>query len=619
MRRPLVALVAASAGATLAYAPSLDGEFQFDDWTSIQVNWSIRDPAHLLGALAPSDLLGPARPVTELSFALDHALGGIRPFPFHLTSLALHILAALLAFLLVRDGLRRVGHARADGLAAFVAGAFALHPLQTESVCYAAQRAELLSSVLYLAAFLLLLRARDAWPRPPAWGWAGGATVALALALGAKTIAVTLPAAFLLHAAVLGGDPGAARLARRVARALALSAAAWALSIAAIVKNLTQLGPASGAGLSAGGLGAWRYFLTQLRVEWLYARLLAWPAGQSVDRAFTPSPGLDHGPTLAAATATAALLALAGWLWWRAERGAAPAAARPVAFGIAWWLLLLAPTSSVVPIADLVAEHRVYLALLGPLLALAVAGDLALSRLPAGRARAAALVLGAAVWTGLGGALAARAQLWRSQLALWADAAAVSPDSSRVVGNHAYALHVSGAREAAIPVYARALELARTPHDVAATARNLSVLYCTTKEFERALAVVDRGLAAEPHDFELRINRALALRGLFRIEEALVEASRAVALADQPSAHDTLGLVLLMRADPAAALAEFRAARRLDPERRLYADHEILALARLGRRGDACAAWSALLALGGPEDPTTGQSAAELGCYAPRQ
>src|SRR6266496_1841147 len=165
MRRPLVALAAAALGAALAYAPSLDGEFQFDDWTSIQVNWPIRDPARLLGALGPSDLLGPGRPVTELSFALDHALGGIRPFPFHLTSLVLHVLAAVLAFLLLRDALRRVGHARAEGVAAFAAGAFALHPLQTESVCYAAQRAELLASVLYLAAFLLLVGARDAWPR----------------------------------------------------------------------------------------------------------------------------------------------------------------------------------------------------------------------------------------------------------------------------------------------------------------------------------------------------------------------------------------------------------------------------------------------------------------------
>ncbi len=619
MRRPLAALAAAALGAALAYGPSLDGEFQFDDWTSIQVNWAIRDPARLVGALGPSDLLGPGRPVTELSFALDHALGGIRPIGFHLTSLALHVVATLLAFLLLRDALRRVGHARADGVAAFAAGAFALPPLQTESVCYAAQRAELLSSVLYLAAFLLLLRARDAWPRAPAWAWAGGATVALALALGAKPIAVTLPAAFLLHAVVLAGDPGALRVGRRAARALAVGAGAWALSIAAIVKNLTQLGPASGAGLSAGDLGAWRYLLTQLRVEWLYARLLVWPAGQSVDRSFAASPGLFHGPTIAAALATAALLALAASLWRRAERGAAPSAARAVAFGIAWWLLLLAPTSSVVPIADLVAEHRVYLALLGPLVALAVAADLALSRLAPARARALGLALAAGVWAGLGGALAARAQLWRSQLALWADAAAVSPDSSRVVGNYAYALHASGARDAALPVYARALALARTPHEVATTARNLSVLYYKTGQLDRALAVVDMGLAADAHDFELRTSRALVLRSLLRVEEAIVEATRAVALADQPQTHDTLGLVLLMRPDPAAALAEFRAARLLDPERRLYADHEILALARLGRRAEACAAWSALLARGGPEDATTPGAAAALGCGAPGQ
>ena len=609
---PSILVAAALTATALAYVPALRGEFQFDDWFSIQTNWGIRDPAGFVAGVSPLDLLGPGRPVADASFALDFALGGLDPLQYHLTSLAVHLVAALLAFLVVRGALRRAAHPRADRLSAVVAAVFALHPLQTEAVCYSVQRAEVLSSALYLGALLLLVRAHDAWPRRAALGWAAIATAVAALALGAKVIAVTLPAAFLLWALAFGRREGdAATLARRVARALVLGAGVWALAIGSIVRNLLVLGPGESAGLHAGDLGAWRYFLTQLRVHWWYARLLAWPAGQSIDPAFPPSPARPDAETWAAALGTLALLGTAAWLARGAERHrASDPARRAIAFGVAWWYLLLAPTSSVIPIADVAAEHRVYLALLGGVLAVAAAADaLAASR----RAHAVAAVGALAACVALTIALASRAGVWRTELSLWEDAAEKHPDSHRSVDNHAYALSVVGRRDEALRAFARAESLARTPRQLANTVRNEAGLFLDAGQSERALRIIDRAIAAEPHDWELRATRADALYRLARIDEAYVEATRAASLAPgEPRARDTLGVVLLAAGEVERALAEFRAARQTDPTASLFAEHTFLALARLGRRDDACAAW-AVAARGSPR-ASARSAAAALGC-----
>jgi len=609
----LLVVGAALALAAFAYVPALRGELQFDDWSSIQTNRAIREPGRFVAGLSPLDLLGPARPITDATFALDYAIGELDPLQYHLSSLALHLVTALLAFLLIRGALRRAGHPRADPLATIAAAAFALHPLQTESVCYAAQRAEVLSAALFLGALLLLVRAYDARPWRAAFGWAAAATATAALALGAKTVAVTLPAAFLLWAAAFGRREGeVTSLPGRVARALVLGAGAWALAIGSVARNVLVLGPEQSAGLHAGDLGPWRYFLTQLRVHWWYARLLVWPTGQSIDPAFQPSAALPDAATWAAAIGTAGLLGIAGWLAWRAERDGAPSPARrAIAFGVGWWYLLLSPTSSAVPIADVAAEHRIYLAALGGLLAIAAIADaLARSR----RARAVTIVAGVAACVALCVALASRAGVWRTELSLWQDAAQKHPDSYRAVDDYAYALSkVADRRDEAVRAYARAQSLARTRRQLANTARNYADLYLSAGQPEAALNVIDVGIAAESHDWELRVSRASALRRLARLDEAHADATGAVTLAaGEPLAHDMLAIILLDRGEPERALAEFRVARQIDPADPLYAEHEFLALALLGRRTAACASW--VVAARGKPSALLHSTAAGLGC-----
>ncbi len=592
---PWAGLLVLLAATALAYAPSLPGPFVLDDWGSIQANMRLRRP-DALRVPSLAEMLSISRPVTELTFAADYRAAGLDPVRFHAVGLGLHLAATLLAYAFLASLLRRAGHARPRGVALVVAGLFALHPIQAEAVAYAAQRSEVLASLLYLVALLLLDRsAAGRGAGRAAAAWTGGA-ISWLLAMGAKSIAISLPGVFVVDQAVVApaSERGARSLGRRVARAFLLVAPLLALAAwsASLHFRSFAADPGGGAGFAATPLSASAYFLTQLRVQWLYLGLLAWPRSLAFDRSFEPSLGPD-GAVLVAGAGVLALVALAGWLWIRAERAPdARPSARLAAFGILFWFVVLSPTSSFVPVNDLAVEHRVYLASLGPFLAVTVGADALLRRLlPGRRAAVAGAAVASLVLLSLGLALASRARVWGSEEALWREAATTSPDNPRAWINLAIALRKRGDLDGAERSYLRAWTVVRQPARIAALARNHASLLIDTGRPAEALGVLDRGLAVSPDDPALRGNRAAALGKLGRPAEALLEARRAAAAAPgDPLMRNLLGQAFAVNHDWASALDEFRAAQAIDPGVQLYAVAVGVSLGELGRRDEACTA-----------------------------
>ena len=609
----------------LAYAPALSGPFVLDDDPGVLRHAGLRRP-DALRPPALHEFLGAGRPVTAVTFALDWRAAGADPRRFHATGIALHLAAVLAAWAFLRSLLRRTGHPRAAPLALVGAAVFALHPIQAESVAYVSQRSEVLAGLLSLVA-LLLLDAAAAGGRTVrgALAWAGGVG-AWVVAMGAKTVAIAVPGALVLEQAVAGaaGDArGIRAVVRRALRALLLAAPMLALAAwsASLQFRSFEAEPGGGAGFTATALSPVQYLLTQLRVQWLYLRLLAWPAGLAFDRDFTPSTGVD-GPVLLAAAGVVALVALAAWLWIGAERAGGPAPARRLgALGILWWFVLLSPTSSVVPLVDLAAEHRVYLAMLGPALAATVGVDaLVHSRLTGRSARFVGAVAAVLLVVALAVTLRARAQTWGDAEALWRDAAAASPGSARVLTNLGLALSEKGDRAGAEEAYRRAWAVARKPETHAFLARNHASLLLATGRPAEALALLDRAIAAWPGSGDLLLNRAIALDRLGRHAEALTDARAAVtASPDDPRARLALGIELTRAGDLGGAVAEFRAAEALDPGNPAFPVSAGIALAGLGHRDLACESFRRARAttrsLPLPRD-AAGRAAA-LGCPLP--
>ncbi len=600
--------------AALAYGRVLHGEFQFDDRVGVEENPAVKAPALIL---EQRFLSGDARPLTDLTFALDHAAGRLDPFGYHLVNLLLHLSVVVLLHRLSLAVLRRAGAAAAEGTALAVAGIFAVHPLESQAVSYVSQRAESLASLFYVGGLLLLLEAeRRGRGAAGLAAWAG-ALAAYLLGLHAKAIAVTLPAAWILLAVAL--PAGEATPARRAGRALLRVAPFLAVAAAFAVRTLGALRGRSDAGLDVPGVSAAAYALTQLRVLLRYLGLLVWPAGQSLDHEVHLSAGLDR-PTLASAAALALLLAVAVALAIRARAWPTPdrAAARLGLFGLGWFLLVLAPTSSAIPLADLMEEHRAYLASWGPMLAMAAVAERLLARLAPARRRVVAMGVVGAMWLGLALALHARNAVWESKRALWTDVSRHSPRTVRAHLNLGHALASEGAFEEAIESYRHALAL---PPDATASRgeilRNLGAALASLGRPQEASRILRQALADDPRNPELLNNLAICLLDLHDPAGAEEVARRALEASPHSGpAHNTLGEALLARGDLAGALASFERAASLDPDVALRHHNVAVTLERLGRNAEACrAAARALAAERSPQDLEDARRlAAQLGC-----
>ena len=161
---------------TAAYFNSFSVPFLFDDLPSIVANPTIRRFADALHP-PPNGATVAGRPLLNLSFALNYAIGGTRVTSYHVFNLAIHVLAALTLFGVVRRTvLLPLFHDRftpgATGLALSVALLWSIHPLQTESVTFLSQRAESLAALFYLLTLYAFLRSANCHPMDDKPSWA---------------------------------------------------------------------------------------------------------------------------------------------------------------------------------------------------------------------------------------------------------------------------------------------------------------------------------------------------------------------------------------------------------------------------------------------------------------
>jgi tetratricopeptide (TPR) repeat protein len=575
--------------AVLPFVRSVAAPFHFDDGVNIVHNPFIRwTDFDLAGAWRAATTGANRRPLAYLSFALNYRLGGYAPAGFHAFNLLVHAAcsAALYAFarrlLALHAALpsqrgSRLSDPAQRATAALGAAIFAVHPLQSQAVVYVVQRMTSLATLFYLLALIAWLAARGARaPRARALGYAA-CGICSALSLGSKEIAITLPAAIALVEWFFARDLDR-DFARRVLRA---GVPLLALAAAALYYAYFQ-GP--DWGYRKRDFGAGQRLLTELRVLVFYLSLFAWPdpARFSIHHAFELSRGwLDPPTTLASGGLLGALFALAL---------ATARRLRLIAFGALWFFLHHALESSFLPL-ELAYEHRNYLPLVGPCLAvayaLARAGERA--RLSTRLRWATALALVAA----LAASSAARTELWLDPAALWRDALAKAPADTRAMHNLGVALAGHRRNAEAIELYR---EVIRREPEHADARRNLAAIYLQQGRAETALPLLEEAQRLEPDDAYTNAALGDALRLLARPAEA--ETAYRRALARQPDAQFFYGLaeVRAAQGDRAGALHWYEIALRTLPE---YAPAAVASgklLAESGRTRDAVARFESVLA-----------------------
>ena len=430
--RWMAPLVLAMLCGVAAYSDSFRGPFIFDDIDAIVNNPQVNRALTASHAPVPTTLSG--RPVLRATFAIDYAIGGMRVEVYHLTNLLIHLASGVVLFAIVRQNLsseRNWGNRfsqSAHWLAGAVCAVWLVHPLNTEAVSYTVQRAESLAGLFYLLVIYCVIR-----------NWKLAAVAACAMGLGTKEMVATAPLVALIYDRTFLSGSFAAALKARRGLYIAL-AATWVIPVA-----VTLSGSRSA---SVGGLLPLDYVRTQAGVIAHYVALSIWPSRLVLDYYDWPIVqswgNFSVGALLVVVSILLFLISL-GWKPWLGFLGI-------------WFFLILAPSSSVLPIfTEIAAEHRMYLPIMAPVVLVVVGGWAVLAR-----SRAGAWIAGLLL-TILLAALSARTFLRNAEYqdpeSIWADNVAQRPMNPRAHFNLGYTLLTANRPAEAAHEFRTALEL----------------------------------------------------------------------------------------------------------------------------------------------------------------
>ena len=412
MSRPFTSPVCWAAAAisvvgALAFAGGLDGQFVLDDFIAIPHDSQM----HRVWPWGPIGDVN--RWLGVWTFQLNYALGGNEPLGYHLVNIAIHIAGGLTLFDVARRTLLLPGTPqsladRSVPIALVIALVWLVHPLQTQAVTYVIQRYESLMALFFLLTLYCTLRGATG---PHARRWYVAAAAAAWAGAGCKEVMLACPLVLVLFdRAFLAASWREVLRRRGWLHAAVLSSAAWLIwaSRASLVSG------GANAGFGFRGVTPWEYLRSQAGVILHYLRLAAWPDELILDRGWpiASSPLEIYG----CGAVILLLLAAALIAWFRWPR-------------IGWlgltFFFILAPTSSINPIADLAVEHRMYL----PLAAVVALAVLAMTRMPDhGRLQiglATLIIAGLFVRTTL------RNRDYADPIGMWRQIVAHNPDHAR--------------------------------------------------------------------------------------------------------------------------------------------------------------------------------------------
>ena len=511
------------------YGPALGGVFVLDDRYL-----PFMDPN--AGQFSLRTWIGITRPLLNFSYWLNFQASGIEPEAYHLTNVLLHFLGSVVIALVAARLLELAGTTgRARTILSTIAGGlFLLHPLQTESVAYVASRSEVLSVLLFFSAFAVFLYRRT---ESITILRSIAVVVLFAAAISTKEHTLTLAALLLLtdYYWRLGG-------LRKNGLLYGILAAAGAAGGFVIWRELKD---APTVGFNVPGLTPATYFFTECRVIWTYVRMFFLPFGQNVDPDVAISHSLlDRG----AIFGLAALVALLAAAWVYRKRW--PLAA----FGIFMFLLLLAPTSSFVPIVDVSAERRMYLPFLGlVLVCLEFLRRLKISH---------------AAWTGA--AILAvccvltyqRSSVWANPVALWQDAADKSPQKWRPHFQLASALYEAGSCAEAARNFEAASRLEQPAFDLLL---DWGLALDCSGDWQNALVRLQQSAALQ-HSAHVESQIGMVYAKHNKFQEALAALDQAQALDPNfEMSYVYRGNIFEATGDKAAAAAQYQHALALNP------------------------------------------------------
>ncbi|WP_235203342.1 tetratricopeptide repeat protein [Candidatus Magnetobacterium casense] len=562
--------------AALAYSNTLHGPFVFDDTHNIVDNPLIKDMRYFTDSHAvDGSTAGKGmkyffrdRLFGFFTIAVNYTLGGLDVTGYHLFNITVHIINALLVYWLILLTLATPCHATTDprrsSIALLCALVFVSHPVQTQAVTYVIQRFASLATLCYLLALVLYVKSRLTQFSVTRYATYVLSILSALAAMKTKEIAFTLPVIIVLFEAFfLGGN-----LRTRIV---------WLIPIALtmLVIPLSHVGGVD----SASGLATfdevmrveshtsrWQYLITQFRVLVTYIRLLLLPVNQNMDYDY-PVYGTFLAPEVfVSAVFVLSLFALGIYLYrrWAIDKTQNGRRVRLVSFGIIWFFVTLSVESSIIPIRDVIFEHRLYLPSVGFITALTTACVIAAERFIGKTKGIAASLIACAIVISLSVATYKRNYIWQDATRLWEDTARKSPGKVRPHNSLGSLYMRAGRFDDAIREYQSALTI--NPN-YAETHFNLGSVYAATGRQEEAIAAYQTAIGLSPGYADAYNNLGVVYDQQGRLDEAIAQYAIALRLApNSAQVHNNIGKVYDSQGRYEEAISEFKVALELKPD-----------------------------------------------------
>ena len=613
LRKQLVHIVLIAALGFLAYSNTFNGPFQFDERSQIINNSVIKDLKNFTSERKGYDY-NPRRFIGYLSFALNYHFGGFSVVGYHIVNLLIHIANALLVYFFILLTFRVPSMRQSSDssppapalIALFSALLFVSHPLQTQAVTYVIQRFTALATFFYLFSLVMYIKGRLAIVKQDDTGarsFSGPpllfymvALISAVCAMKTKEIAFTLPLVIFLYEFIFFKPP---------AKKMLLFLLPVLLTLLIIPLSLLQSDEPLGEILSdisektkvKTQMSRWGYLMTEMRVIVTYIRLIFLPINQNLDYDYPIYHSLFTPPVFLSFLVLLSLLGLGVYFLLRGMRNTLPSPAahyRLIGFSIFWFFMTLSVESSIIPIVDVIFEHRLYLPLAGVLAGITTGALLAAKRLKIEKIVILTFTMTTIVLSGL---TYSRNTLWDNKISLWQDVVEKSPDKERPHNNLGEAYASQGQLDKAIAEFQAALRLKpdyaeahnnlgntyvfqgqldnataefqtalRLKPDYADAHNNLGIAYASKGQLDRSIAECQTALRLKPDYAEARNSLGIAYGSQGQLDKAIAEFQTALMLKpDYAEAHNNLGFAYASQGQLDMAIAEYQAALRLNP------------------------------------------------------
>jgi tetratricopeptide (TPR) repeat protein len=557
-----------------AYRNSFNVPFVFDDSQAIVTNRNIRHIFPLDNEAGTGSMDGPpmttvaARPLVCLSLAINYAISADRVWSYHVVNLIIHILATLFLFGIVRRTLLRpklrTEFSRSATLLAFISALiFAVHPLQTESVTYTIQRCESMMGLFFFATLYFAIRGWDSPSRKLFWH--ALAVLSSAAGMMTKEVMVVAPLIVLFYDYLLNASPSVNSDSKSQASTASVQAhglhtsiplyaglmLTWFILLKIMLSGKSQA--ASNLDINFLRTPPIVYLVTQGKIILYYLRLCVWPDPLCIDYNWPPAGTylevLPYCIVLGALLYVSVRACMKGY---------------PIGFLGAWFFLILAPTSSILPITDLAFEHRMYVPLAAVVVLAVTLAHRMITRFSIDPALRRALGAGLAALAifPLGIRTYVRNHDYRSDVALW-DTVLKIVDSSRAHNNRGNAFYHEGKNEEALKDFQTAVLL--DPHNVDALDNYANAINETGDSVE-AIKYYDMAIRLRPTFAPVHSNRGVALGNLSRFSEAVDSFKRCLKIdPDFLDAHINIGVSYDALGEYDEAISHLNTALKLSP------------------------------------------------------